>query len=520
MEYYLDEYQRKGGKVFVTSDGFKYFSNRTNFNCVHLRCVLFKKGCKGTAKLNTDMNLIYPKSEHNHQIEDYKSETFALKFKCRKMATNSQSNLREIFNEVTRFDPSAHLVTFKGCESMMFRARRAIQPTIPQTSIEFCDQLPTTNFAIHLKAIVILHERIAVGFFSDKIYDILGDIYDIQFDGSFYVVPRLFYQLFTIFLSTERHSIPVIHCLMTHKDEELYTALVLKIKELLPQLQPNNTMSDWERASRKAFKHVYPETRIYGCWFYYTQAIWKHIQKFGLAQSYRNTPELAIFVRQIMAIPFLPADLIHSTYSCLQIPILQQIEKSILEDFIKYFKKYWLTKIQANELSIFDLENGTNNGAESYHARLKCLFKSSHPRIWNFMKNLNNIIADYDNEISRLLHGNEITRSRKKDVRLNLEHRNECKEKLVSGNCTPWEYLRVISRSLKDTVSLQDSSVICVSDDSEDENDQEDPLIQPDTQNICAICLAPRDATWLFFPCKHANCCTHCTNTVMETVKN
>ena len=72
--------------------------------------------------------------------------------------------------------------------------------------------------------------------------------------------------------------------------------------------------------------------------------IWKHIQKFGLAQSYRNTPELAIFVRQIMAIPFLPADLIHSTYSCLQIPILQQIEKSKLEDFIKYFKKYWLTK--------------------------------------------------------------------------------------------------------------------------------------------------------------------------------
>ena len=179
MEYYLDEYQRKGGKVFVTSDGFKYFSNRTNLNCVHLRCVLFKKGCKGTAKLNTDMNLIYPKSEHNHQTEDYKSETFALKFKCRKMATNSQSNLREIFNEVTRFDPSAHLVTFKGCESMMFRARRAIQPTIPQTSIEFCDQLPTTNFAIHLKAIVILHERIAV-FFSLTKYTIYWEIYTIS----------------------------------------------------------------------------------------------------------------------------------------------------------------------------------------------------------------------------------------------------------------------------------------------------------------------------------------------------
>ena len=60
MEYNLEDYKRKGGKVFVKTDGFKYFSNRTELNSVHLRCVLFKKGCKGTAKLNTDINLIYP----------------------------------------------------------------------------------------------------------------------------------------------------------------------------------------------------------------------------------------------------------------------------------------------------------------------------------------------------------------------------------------------------------------------------------------------------------------------------
>ena len=56
---------------------------------------------------------------------------------------------------------------------------------------------------------------------------------------------------------TTRHSNPIIHCLMTHKDEELYTTVVLKIQELLSQLQPTNIMSDWERASRKAFKHAY-----------------------------------------------------------------------------------------------------------------------------------------------------------------------------------------------------------------------------------------------------------------------
>ena len=134
------------------------------------------------------------------------------------------------------------------------------------------------------------------------------------------------------------------------------------------------------------------------------------------------------------------------------------------------------------------------------------------------MKILNNLIADYDNDISRLRHGNEITRSRKK-VRINLEHRNKCKLKLVSGICTPLEYFGLISRSLKDIISLHDSSVICVSDDSEDDQ-QEEPFLQPENQNLCVICLTPQDATWLFIPCKHANRCTHCTNTIMETVKS
>ena len=151
------------------------------------------------------------------------------------------------------------------------------------------------------------------------------------------MVPKLFYQLFTLFLSIGRHSIPGIHCLMTHEDEELYTAVVLKVKELLPQLQSTSTMSDWERGSRNAFKHVYLGTRIYGCWFHYTQAIWRHIRKFGLASSYRNIPELSVFVRQIMATPFLPCDLLHSTYSCRQLPKLPQIEKCKLDAFLKYF---------------------------------------------------------------------------------------------------------------------------------------------------------------------------------------
>ena len=138
---------------------------------------------------------------------------------------------------------------------------------------------------------------------------------------------------------------------MTHKDEELYTAVVLKIKDLIPRLQLAKIMSDWERESRNAFKNVYPGTRTYGCWFHYSQAIWQKIQKCGLASSYLSNPELAVFVKKIMAIPLPPCDLIHSTYSVLQIPALQQSDKLKLDAFLRYFKRYWLRQVTSIELS-------------------------------------------------------------------------------------------------------------------------------------------------------------------------
>ena len=89
--------------------------------------------------------------------------------------------------------------------------------------------------------------------------------------------------------------------------------------------------------------------------------------------------------------------------------------------FLKYFQKHLLNAISPEELSIFALKYGTNNGAESYHARLKSAIKSSHQRIWSFMHTLNNIIADFDNEMARLKQGLEITRLRNTEITENAE---------------------------------------------------------------------------------------------------
>ena len=69
---------------------------------------------------------------------------------------------------------------------------------------------------------------------------------------------------------------------------------------MIPQLQPTSTMSDWETGARNAFRNVYSETRIYGCWFHYTQAIWKRIQKWGWYHRIKKI-ENCFLLRKVMA---------------------------------------------------------------------------------------------------------------------------------------------------------------------------------------------------------------------------
>ena len=128
-------------------------------------------------------------------------------------------------------------------------------------------------------------------------------------------------------------------------------------------------MSDWEDASRNAFRETYPQVKIYGCWFHFTQRIWAKTQKLGLVEGYRHKREIEKFIKQLMSIPFLPAALIIPTFNYLQVP--ENSERIKLEKLKKYFKRRWIERISPEELSINDINITSNNGVESYHSKLK-----------------------------------------------------------------------------------------------------------------------------------------------------
>ena len=73
-------------------------------------------------------------------------------------------------------------------------------------------------------------------------------------------------------------------------------------------------MSDWEPAARNAMKKELPQLELYGCGFHFTQRILAKTQKVGLAQVFKNNQEIESYIKQLMAIPFLSASLINTTY--------------------------------------------------------------------------------------------------------------------------------------------------------------------------------------------------------------
>ena len=96
MEYKLESYRRHNGQNVIAADGHKYIRRKYTETAVYLKCALFRDGCKATAKLNRETDLITPGNVHNHNLKRYNSSTFQLKSKCKTIALTSQVFLMKL----------------------------------------------------------------------------------------------------------------------------------------------------------------------------------------------------------------------------------------------------------------------------------------------------------------------------------------------------------------------------------------------------------------------------------------
>ena len=107
------------------------------------------------------------------------------------------------------------------------------------------------------------------------------------------------------------------------KTEQHYGILFLMLRaKALEKFQedfaPEKIVSDFESGILSSVKIHLPNVEPLGCYFHYTQCVYRKTQNLGLVTLYKNTQTFQRTVRKIFALPFLPPNSVGQLYQTLR----------------------------------------------------------------------------------------------------------------------------------------------------------------------------------------------------------
>lgn len=225
--------------------------------------------------------------------------------------------------------------------------------------------------------------------------EVLSQARSIFLDGTFKIVPELFYQLYTIHaLTASGFYVPCVMALLPGKSNALYARLFTKLKELCPGADPAFAMLDFERAAMNAVAASFPNIEVTGCFYHLSQCIYRKVQAEGLQNRYQESEEFAVHVRMIAALAFVPLRDVVRAFEELQEHVSREVDPVLM-----YFEDSYIGRKRGrhrvepmfkhniwnvNERALNDLPK-TNNNVEGWHRKMKTAMGASHPTIWCFL---------------------------------------------------------------------------------------------------------------------------------------
>lgn len=117
---------------------------------------------------------------------------------------------------------AADMVSFKSISNTLYKRRRLCLTKVPSDATELATLIGGCGLPLpQYMSIKDGNTVIGIIFYSEemvrKIISNPNSTNTIHFDGTFYTVPKIFYQLFTVFININGYGIPAFHCLMISK---------------------------------------------------------------------------------------------------------------------------------------------------------------------------------------------------------------------------------------------------------------------------------------------------------------
>ena len=160
-------------------------------------------------------------------------------------------------------------------------------------------------------------------------------------------VLKFFFQLYTIYDQRDRRIFPCVFSLLPNKNESTYNRLFEQLLQLVNNLGngPNDVLVDFERSTINAFENRNIE--VQGCFYHPSANIWKHTQYLGLSQRYNQKKELALYIRMLPALAFLPAGDVTEGFEEL-VDTIRVLYDDVGDDLLQYFKDTYISRYRRN----------------------------------------------------------------------------------------------------------------------------------------------------------------------------
>ena len=315
---------------------------------------------------------------------------------------------------------------------------------------------------------------------------------EVGYDGTFFVVPPPFYQLWILFFIKDNQYFPAASVLYLGKTTEMYRRFWIKMKELMPKWKPTSAGGDLEKAAQNAAEQEMIGLIVSFCLFHSSQAVIKNNQLHGLSGVYEHNSEYRNWLRLILSVPMLPPGMITEAYRFLlsmKLKMNHRADQTNLGRFKRYIARNWgdPKRMKPENLSCWKREQACNNGPECFNGFLRREIRVHHCNFWTFQFHYVRILRFKYREYQRLKkHGaGNVVRGRKQRTIDNLEVRRAYEIELENGRITWFEFLGHVSYMSDDLISNLQNRF------HENGNRVDDPrvVIDPDDINGDSTCV-------------------------------
>lgn len=282
----MDQIKTQRNKEILVINGYGFYcEKKVNHNRIYWKCRNYydSRRC-GVRIITQDGQLISSKGEHNHAPSASELEVIQTKSTIRKRAIASHDSPTLVIAEATATINKVTVAKLPPLDSLRrtirdVRQRESDFPKRPSTLIDL--NIPADLKITKRNEPFLLYDS---GAGNDRIL-IFSTQQNLSWletemwgaDGTFDSVPQLFAQLYTIHPLRDECAVPAVFALLPDKRETTYIKFLNNLLILNPRLKPRVILTDFEKAALNAFHLIFPDAVQRGCFFHFSQCIWRKV---------------------------------------------------------------------------------------------------------------------------------------------------------------------------------------------------------------------------------------------------